>query len=217
MPPSRGIFRNPARRVLHSFMVLLLSIGALVAATPSLLAQSQPDSPRVQLFAGYSYLRYDSKSIGFADTTGLNGWNFMAAYNLFRGFGVVAEASGDYGLHLNLRDVLVGPQFFYQRGKFTYFGHLEFGKARSFDNVGTGNLDTQMAIEVGAGVDRDITRHFAFRIVQADYLHTKLFQTTQNNLQLSTGVVYHWHSIKWKPRKPPPPPASPAPSAPAKP
>ncbi len=204
-PPHEAHRHGPARRSLRVLGILFVLLGGLA----SLSAQTQPDSPKVEVFGGYSYLLYDSKPLGFANPSSLQGWNFMVAYNLVRGFGVVAEASGDYGTHLNLRDVLVGPQLFHARGKYTYFGHLLVGKARSFDNVGMGDQDTQVAIELGGGIDRHFFHHLDFRIVQADYVHTKLFQVNQNNLQLSTGLVYHWHTIKWKPRKPPAAPKSP--------
>jgi hypothetical protein len=200
-PPHGAHCSNSTQFPLRWIAAVFLSLSCF----SSLSAQAQQDAPRLEFFGGYSYLRYDSKTIGFANTTGLNGWNFMAAYNLVRGFGVVAEASGDYGLHLNLRDVLFGPQVFYSRGRLTFFGHGLFGKARSFVAVGTGALDTGSAMEAGGGVDMDLNRHFAIRIVQADYLHTRLFQQPQNNLQFSTGLVYHWGRIKWKPRRPPGP------------
>ena len=69
------------------------------------------DTPRVQVFGGYSYTRFDSPSFGFSNPSGLNGYTFSPAFNLIRGFGVVAELSGQYGSNLNLRDITVGPQF----------------------------------------------------------------------------------------------------------
>jgi hypothetical protein len=184
----------------------IAGLFVLLSCFSSLPSQAQqPDAPRLQIFAGYSFLLYDSKSIGFTGPSALNGWNGMAAFNLTRDFGVVGEASGSYGTHLNLRDVLVGPQFIHLRGKYTYFAHALFGKARSFDNVGSGDLDTQSAIAVGGGMDMDFHRHFAIRLVQVDYVHTHLFLENQNNLQVSTGLVYRWGAIKWKPRRPPSP------------
>ena len=78
----------------------------------------------MQVFGGYSYTRFDSPSFGFANPSGLNGYNFSPAYNLIWGFGVVAELSGQYGSNLNLRDIAVGPQFLYPRGKSIFFGRM---------------------------------------------------------------------------------------------
>ncbi len=62
-------------------MAALIVVLLLAAALP---AASQ-DTPRVQVFAGYSYTRFDSPSFGFANTSGLNGYNFSPAFNLIRG------------------------------------------------------------------------------------------------------------------------------------
>jgi hypothetical protein len=110
-------------------LLLLLTLGT---AWPS-VAQ---EMPRVQVFGGYSYTRYDTPSFGFSSPTGLNGYTFSPAYNLIRGFGVVAELSGGYTTNRNLRDVAVGPQFLYARGKMMFSAHLLFGEARSLVQVG---------------------------------------------------------------------------------
>jgi hypothetical protein len=34
------------------------------------------------------------------------------------------------------------------------------------------------------------------RAFQVDYVHTTLFNTTQDNLRFSTGLVYRWGTIK---------------------
>ncbi len=159
--------------------------------------------PRLQLFGGYSYLRFDSKTFGFADNSGLNGFDVMLAGNLTYGFGVLAEASGNYGPTMNFRDVVFGPQFLYPRGKTTFFGHALFGRGESSVRVANGLRDTGLVIQFGGGVDRDISSRFAIRMIQADYVHTHLFQQTQSNFRLSTGLVFHWGGIKQKGRQAP--------------
>ena len=119
-------------RIPGTSTALLLLLLALGAAWPS----AAQDMPRIQVFGGYSYTRYDTPSFGFSDTTGLNGYTFSPAYNLIRGFGVAAELSGQYKTGANLRDVAVGPQFLYARGNMLLFGRLLFGKARSLVQVG---------------------------------------------------------------------------------
>jgi hypothetical protein len=170
-------------------LLLLLTIGT---AWPS-VAQ---EMPRVQVFGGYSYTRYDTPSFGFSSPTGLNGYTFSPAYNVIRGFGVVAELSGQYTTNRNLRDIAAGPQFLYPRGKMMFFAHLLFGEARSLVQVGGPQKDSSRVITVGGGMDYDISSRFALRAFQVDYLHTTLFSTTQDNFRVSTGLVYRWGSIK---------------------
>jgi len=156
------------------------------------------DMPRVQVFGGYSYTRFDSKSFGFANQTNLNGYNFAPAYNLIWGFGVVAELSGQYGSNLNFRDLAVGPQFLYPRGNSRFFAHVLIGDARTLVQVANTEGDTARAVVVGGGMDHDISPRFAIRLFQVDYIHSTLFKDPQNNLRFSTGLVYHWGKIRQK-------------------
>jgi hypothetical protein len=172
-----------------TFLLLLLMLGTASSA-------GAQDMPRVQVFGGYSYIRYDTASFGFANSTGVNGYNFSPAYNIIRGFGVVAELSGQYKTGLNFRDLAVGPQFIYLRGKKTLIAHLLIGESRSLIQAGTPQEDTARVVAFGGGMDYDLTPRFAVRAFQIDYLHTTLFSTTQNNFRFSTGLVYRWGTIK---------------------
>ena len=180
-------------------MAAILLVLTLCAAWPA----AGQDVPRVQVFGGYSYTRFDSPSFGFSSPSGLNGYNFAPAFNLIRGFGVAAEVSGQYGSILDLRDIAVGPQFLYPKGNVLFFGHALIGSARSLVHVGNGEEDTARAVALGGGMDFGITSRFAVRVFQLDYLHTDLFSQTQNNLRFSTGLVYRWGAIK-KGHRPPP-------------
>jgi len=175
----------------------VLPVLLLIFSFGSLRAGAQ-DMPRVQVFGGYSYTRFDSQSLGFSSQSGLNGYNFSPAFNLLRGFGVAAELSGQYGSTLNLRDIAVGPQFLYPRGKATFFGHVLVGDARTLVRVANTEGDTARAVVLGGGVDLDISSRFALRVLQVDYMHTTLFNDKQNNLRFSTGLVYHWGTIRQK-------------------
>ena len=178
---------------------VLLWLLTLGAAWPS----AAQDMPRVQVFGGYSYTRFDSPSFGFSNPSGLNGWNFSPAFNLIRGFGVAAEVSKQYGSNVDLRDIAVGPQFLYPRSKMLFFAHVLFGNAKSFVRVGAGEKDTDRVVALGGGMDFALTSRFAVRVFQVDYLRTSLFSEKQNNLRFSTGLVYQWGSIKKKGRRAP--------------
>ena len=184
--PQRGI--SP---IASGILFALLIVGSSVRA-------GAQDLPRVQVLGGYSFTRFDSRSFGFADPSNLNGYIFSPAFNIIQGFGVVAELSGQYDSKLNFRDVAVGPQFLYPRGKTTFFGRFLVGDGRSFVKVANGEGDTTRAVIVGGGMDLDVTPRFAWRTFQVDYIHSTLFKDTQNNLRFSTGLVYHWGTIRQK-------------------
>ena len=177
-------------RPILAALLLLLLLGTFLSPSAA------QDTPRVQLFAGYSYLRFDSSSFGFANASNLNGYSLAPSFNITHGFGVVAQLSGQYGPNLNLRDLTFGPQLLLPHGKKLFFAHLLLGNARTFVSVGTGAGDTTHCIAGGGGMDLDLSPRFAWRVFEADYVHTSLFGGTQGNVRLSTGVVYHWHSIK---------------------
>jgi hypothetical protein len=183
-----------AADVLGKAAVILIVLLTFSEALP---ARAQ-DMPRVQVFGGYSYTRFDSKSLGFTNNTHLNGYTFSPAYNLFYGFGVVAELSGQYGSTLNFRDLAVGPQFLHSRGNSRFFAHALIGDARTLVQVANTEGDTARAVVLGGGMDRDISPRFAIRVFQVDYIHSTLFNETQNNLRFSTGLVYHWGTIRQK-------------------
>jgi hypothetical protein len=182
-----------------STTVFLFLFLFIVGVLPS----AAQDVPRIEVFGGYSYLRFDSRSFGFAGSSNLNGYNLAPAFNVFHGFGVVGELSGQYGSHLNLRDVAVGPQILYPRNNLIFFARVMYGDARTHVSVGNGPGDTARVIVAGAGADLHYSSRLSIRVVQVDYLRTSLFHGTQNNVRISTGLVYHWGEIKEKKHKMP--------------
>jgi hypothetical protein len=201
-PPVAALWFRLKRRIqlekIPAAGAVALITFLMPGAAGSAWAQGGGDTPRVQVFGGYSYTRFDSPSFGFSNPSGLNGYTFAPAFNLIRGFGVVAELSGQYGTNVNFRDITVGPQFLYPKGKAMFFAHVMFGKARSLVQVGAGEEDTERAVAVGGGMDYDLTRRFAIRVFQVDYIHTTLFSEKQNNYRFSTGLVYRWGALKKK-------------------
>jgi hypothetical protein len=179
--------------------VLVFFLSAIVGP-----AQSRAQTVgRIQVFGGYSYTRFDSSTFGFAGGSNLNGWNLAVSGNVIRNLGATAELSGQYGNHMNLRDFAVGPQVLFPHGKMLIFGHVLFGKGRTFVNEGGGVGDTQRAYLLGGGVDMPFHHHFDIRVIQADYVHTQLLGQNQNNYRVSAGVVYHWGEIRRTKHRPP--------------
>src|ERR1700751_5311676 len=85
------------------------------AFCPLLSAQRFFHVPTIDVFAGYSYLRFDSKSLGFSDQMNLNGWNFeLALPHIYEGLGVVADVSAHYDHELTAYNFLIGPQYTFE-------------------------------------------------------------------------------------------------------
>ncbi|MGB6405342.1 MAG: hypothetical protein WBF26_21070 [Candidatus Sulfotelmatobacter sp.] len=183
-------------------------IGFIVLALLLLagLANAQvPTSGNV--FFGYSYYNTDLSSIDRASTNGFEA-SFEGKALPFLGF--VADFDSHYGSEnffssagcppgsppclpvpvnasVSERNFLFGPRVSFSVGKFRPFAEGLFGGAHVNVNNGVGS-DTSFATALGGGLDYKIIRPVAWRF-QGDYVQTRFFGTTQNNVRLSTGIV----------------------------
>lgn len=154
------------------------------------------------VFVGYSYY---NTSLG-ASRQSLNGWEGSLEGKFFPFVGIVADFSANYGdlnftvpappcptsgcgsskANSHIDNFLVGPRVSVSVGSFRPFAEALFG----FGHINTNGFgsDTSFASGVGGGLDYKIFKPIAWRF-QGDYLHTKLFNVTQNNVRLSTGLV----------------------------
>jgi opacity protein-like surface antigen len=91
-------------------------------------------------------------------------------------------------LHVSIHEtnVIFGPRVGVSVGKMRPFAEALFGA--SHVNTNGAGSDTSFATAIGGGLDYKITKPLAWR-VQADYLQTRFFGSTQNNVRISTGIV----------------------------
>ena len=197
---------------------LLLLIG--VALLCSLPAVAQ-ETPKSEVFGGYSYFRPNgggglhgwngsvnvnlNKWFGVvADASGHYGSSSTSVSTAVIGLsGLSVEASADSNIHT----FLVGPQVSYRKDeRLTPFGHALFGLSRVHERgsatttvplIGTtsfnfNDTDTGFAMGLGGGLDVSITRSVALRLIQAEYLMTRLNGGNQNNARISVGFVYRF-------------------------
>jgi hypothetical protein len=160
-------------------------------------------APRWEFFGGYSYLRFDSPTIGYANWSNLNGFAGEVTFNFTPKLSLTADGNGNYGNQLSAYNYMAGPQYFLRKDKSAFFAHGLFGKAQNTVNILTATRDgftsVGRAFAIGGGYERDLTPMFTLR-VQADYLNTATFGATQNNIRISTGLVFHHGHIGRRPR-----------------
>jgi hypothetical protein len=180
----------------NPFNIRLLAAVLVLTVVVTCHPAAAQQTPKVQIFGGYSYLRFDSTTIGFAESSNMNGWEFSPAYNFTKYLGVVADASGHYGNHQQFYTFSAGPQILYPKGNGLFFGHLLFGKGEDKVRVGLGGSSNARAIIVGLGYDHAFTDRLALRVAQVDYVNTQVFGNSQKNLRVSVGIVYHWGDRK---------------------
>jgi outer membrane protein OmpA-like peptidoglycan-associated protein len=177
--------------------------------------------PAVDLFAGYSYIRFRTDA-GTKEAFNLHGFTGALAGNVNRWFSLV----GDFGVY-RIHDLppavsgsaytfLFGPQFSRRGEHWTPFVHALFGAARLADiqasTIPTGSAffnrsfsQNSFATALGGGLDANINKHVGIRIFQFEYLLTKFTDggdNKQDNLRASAGLVLHFGG------NPPPPPSN---------
>ena len=159
----------------------------------------------------------------------LNGWEGQGTFNFTRHFGVTADFSGNshqlagfsalgfsVGTQQHMYHYLFGPTVTTYFGKSSVFGHALFGAAHSSLTAGAsapiiGGLSAPIdsgnafAMAFGGGFDIGLTRNFAIRAAQIDFVRTNFnsvdalasgftsgTNNNQNSFRFSTGVVWRF-------------------------
>jgi outer membrane protein OmpA-like peptidoglycan-associated protein len=193
-----------------------------MAAASPYSAGLNAGSPKVELFLGYSYLRAVPAPADGNRLMWMNGGSTSIAFNVTRHLGLVADFgaytnsqmrfTGAYTSTVNVNNAnvaafsyLVGPRFSFGRNdRITPFVQALFGGVHanqvSLDGCtfSCTLLPSQnaFAMTAGGGLDLKVHRHFAIRIIQAEYLMTRFTSYTtgtaamQNDMRLSAGIVF---------------------------
>lgn len=185
-------------RIAYICFVIFLFAGLASAQIPS-----------GNVFLGYSYESASSTALNLdASRANLQGWEASLEGKVLPWVGIVADFSGHYGsenatlltpngaLSANVTghelEVMFGPRVSVTVRKFTPFAEI-MGGVGHMNTGGTfsGPSDTSFASAVGGGIDYRVFHPVAVRL-EGDYVTTRFFGSTQNNLRLSTGVVFRF-------------------------
>jgi hypothetical protein len=157
------------------------------------------------IFLGYSFENASASALDNLTRPKLHGWEGSLEGKLAPWVGLVTDVSGHYGSQtfvvlapspVNVKvsgheyEVLFGPRVSVPVGKITPFGEFMLGLA----HIGSGGAfptNTSFATALGGGLDYRLFRPIAVR-VEGDYVHTSFFSTGQNNIRLSTGIVFRF-------------------------
>ena len=167
------------------------------------------------VFVGYSFENTSSSTL-YTDISrpNLNGWDASLEGRVFPHIGIVTDISGHYGsenfantvgagsVDGHELDVLFGPRLSFSVGKFRPFGEVMVGVAHvsvngsavdsqsgTFGSLNTSN--TSFATAWGGGLDYKVIPVIGLRL-EVDNVRTNLFSTWQNNVRISTGVVFRF-------------------------
>jgi hypothetical protein len=193
--------------------LMCAAILFLFAALPS-RAHAQPqyhspgDTSPFEVSVGYNAIRANAP-VGGCGCFYMQGGRAEVGFPVFRWVSGVAEVGGGYADHINSfgdgvarMTYLFGPRVTHKaRHRTTVFAQTLFGGAHGFDGyfptaTSSSSSANSFAISAGGGVDLNLSNHLGIRVLQADYLYTKLPNAAgdrQNNLRLGTGIVIRIH------------------------
>jgi len=186
-------------------------IIAIVFSLFVLVSAGHGQVPSGNVFVGYSYM---SAPLVSSSRTNLNGWNGSVEGKVLPFIGLVADFSGHYGsvplavnptctaviggtcstlsASTNIYSFLFGPRVSVSVGKVRPFAHALIGAAHMSENSSLlSGSDTSFAYALGGGLDYHLIPLISWR-VQGDFLQTRFFSNTQNNVRISTGIAVHF-------------------------
>jgi len=169
-------------------------------------AAGAQETPKLDLFAGYSYVRANPSTSG-VDSFPLHGGSASLAYHATGWVSAVADFGGytngnilGSGAGGTLSTYLFGPRVSYRRhSRITPFGQVLFGVAHIGGDNGLAfsASSNSFAMTLGGGVDVKVAGRFAIRPAQVEYLLTHFDELgtggrSQNNLRVSSGIVFRF-------------------------
>lgn len=186
---------------LHRLFIFVLFLLALCVVPYSAVGQV---APRYEVFGGYSYMHFDSPTIGYPDYSNLNGFTAEGVFNFKLKWGVVADLSGNYGSQLSSYHYMFGPQYSLRRDRSKFFVHGLFGKAQNNVDIivppRTEVKGSGRAFGGGGGFDWFWKPRITIRVVQVDYINSDTFGVNQNDVRVSTGIVVNFGHIGHRPK-----------------
>ncbi len=165
--------------------ILWFLAGVLFICLP---ASAQKEAPVFEVSGTYSYLYASETKSNF------NGGSGSFALNVHPWLGLVADVGGYHqsvgvgAKSTNIVTYLFGPRLYYREDRrVTPYVQVLFGGA--YD---TRRDASTLAMSAGGGFDVRVAPHVALRVAQAEYLLTRFGTSTQNNLRVSTGIVFQF-------------------------
>jgi hypothetical protein len=162
----------------------------------SAAAFAQEETPKVEVFGGYTFLHLGYQGTGNTSLSdNLSGGSVSGCYNLRHWLGVVADFGlyhgGASSINGNITSYQIGPKVAFRRmGKLTPFGQFLVGGAR-ISGVG-GYSQNDLAVTFGGGADYRLRQRLSVRVVQAEDMITKFtdgVNNRQNDVRISAGIV----------------------------
>jgi hypothetical protein len=199
--------------MMHLRSRYLLLLAAPLFLTASLRAQAvatgyAPSHQEVDLAVTYTAQHSNLVS---NPTFWQQGGGTELSTQTYRGLGIAANITGTHvgsaansGVGLDMLTTTFGPRYTWYKPRgaslkrsLAIFGQGLIGEAHGWNSYfpsasGSQTDYNSFALQVGGGVDIGLSRHFAVRAIQADWLRTQFPNSTtnvQNSFRLAAGIV----------------------------
>jgi hypothetical protein len=170
-------------------------------------ASAQTTTPKLDL--GITFIGDRTNPVNGSNSW-LTGGGIELGVDAWHGLGIAADVQGLHAtvigpqnVGVDLVSVTFGPRYRYTKPMATKlhsvsaFGEALLGEANAFNSffpspAGGTTSANSLALNIGGGIDLGLSRRFAIRAVQANWLRTQLPNATtniQNHLQLGAGLV----------------------------
>jgi len=173
--------------------------------------QKSPQSQESDLAINYSAERASQTS---GQSFWAQGGSAELTATFYHGLGITADVTGTHaanisssGVGLTLVTTTFGPTYTWalprhrsSPGALRFHGESLIGIANGAASVfpepsGAQSGASSLALQIGGSADLELSRHFALRLVHADWLRTQLPNATtnvQNTLQFDGGIVFRF-------------------------
>jgi opacity protein-like surface antigen len=201
-------------------------VTVFAASLSFALTAGATEAPKFGTYLGYDWVNFNPDTPNIS-TFHANGGSVQFQYNFSHGIGAAfdaGEVSRDTlgGILTNRQaHFLVGPRYgYYNHSRFTPFVEVLFGAAEGSVSLDVSQVNritpfssitlpdnisvrlrasrTSFAMMAGGGLDIRLSKHFTYRLFDADYYlcrPTSIFtneDVNRNNVRLTTGVNFTW-------------------------
>jgi hypothetical protein len=197
---------------MHTVSRYFLLLAASLLTTSGLMAQAPATSSlgHSEVDLAVTYTAQHSNLVS-NPTFWQQGGSVELSAQIYHGWGAAANITGtnvgsaaDSGIGLSMVTATFGPRYTWSKPNgiahkrsLAIFGQGLIGESNGFNsyfpsNAGGMRAQNTFALQVGGGIDVGLSRHFAVRAIQADWLRTQFPNSTtnvQNNLRLAAGIV----------------------------
>jgi hypothetical protein len=205
-------------KLVHFALAAFLLVG---------IASAQSNLPAIDIFGGYSYIRFNEplSTLTPHENLTLNGYGFSGSVGLFHHLSAEADFS-----HHSINDCggvstvscsnfsyMFGPRYTFgdHSSKSTFFVHGLVGRdsATMLGSSDSTVSDTAVALVAGFGLNYWFTRHIGFQLGPADLFYTNHLAddgaNAQTTFRVSAGFAFRFGGetgpLVAKPQPPPPP------------